>query len=486
MKHDTGADIGVIGLAVMGQNLVLNMHDHGFSVAVYNRTVSKMEDFIAGPAAGTSIQGVKSLRELVATLKRPRRILLMVKAGTVVDQTIASLLPLLDSGDILIDGGNSNYHDTIRRTNEVEAQGMLFVGTGVSGGEEGARTGPSIMPGGSTGAWPHVKPIFQRIAAKVDGSPCCEWIGPDGAGHFVKMVHNGIEYGDMQIIAESYHIMKELLGFSNLEMQDVYAEWNTGKLKSYLIQITRDILGHQNEDGEFTLDTILDCAGQKGTGKWTVASALDQGTPLTLIGEAVFSRFLSSLNAERTHASGILPGPSPAHDRVDTKGLVRDLHDAVYAAKIMSYAQGYMLLRSAAETYNWSLDYGSIAMMWRGGCIIRSAFLEKIKEAFDNRADLQSLLMAPYFTEALSDAQDAWRRVVATTASCGVPAPALSSALAFYDGYRQAKGPANLIQAQRDYFGAHTYERVGDVRGKFFHTNWTGAGGAITAGTYDA
>ncbi len=486
MKHDTGADIGVIGLAVMGQNLVLNMHDHGFSVTVYNRTVSTMENFIAGPAADSSIQGVHSLQELVATLKRPRRILLMVKAGVVVDQTIASLLPLLDAGDILIDGGNSNYHDTIRRTNEVEAHGILFIGTGVSGGEEGARTGPSIMPGGSAEAWQHVKPIFQRIAAKVDGSPCCEWIGPDGAGHFVKMVHNGIEYGDMQIIAESYHIMKELLGFSNLEMRDVYAEWNTGKLNSYLIQITRDILGHQDEGGKFTLDTILDCAGQKGTGKWTVASALDQGTPLTLIGEAVFSRFLSSLNAERTHASGTLPGPSSAYDQVDTKELVRDLHDAVYAAKIMSYAQGYMLLRSAAETYNWPLDYGSIALMWRGGCIIRSAFLEKIKEAFDNHADLQNLLMAPYFTEALSKAQGAWRRVVATAASCGVPAPALSSALAFYDGYRRAKGPANLIQAQRDYFGAHTYERVDGARGKFFHTNWTGSGGAITAGTYDA
>lgn len=486
MKHDTSADIGVIGLAVMGQNLVLNMNDHGFSVTVYNRTVSTMEEFIAGPAAGTSIQGVDSLQELVATLKRPRRILLMVKAGAVVDQTIASLLPLLDAGDILIDGGNSNYHDTIRRTNEVEAHGILFIGTGVSGGEEGARTGPSIMPGGSTEAWQHVKPIFQRIAAKVDGSPCCEWIGPDGAGHFVKMVHNGIEYGDMQIIAESYHIMKELLGFSNLEMRDVYAEWNTGKLNSYLIQITRDILGHQDEEGKFTLDTILDCAGQKGTGKWTVESALDQGTPLTLIGEAVFSRFLSSLNAERTHASGILSGPSSAHDQVDTKALVRDLHDAVYAAKIMSYAQGYMLLRSAAETYNWPLDYGSIALMWRGGCIIRSAFLEKIKEAFDNHADLQNLLMAPYFTEALTKAQGAWRRVVASAASCGIPAPALSSALAFYDGYRRAKGPANLIQAQRDYFGAHTYERVDEAGGKFFHTNWTGSGGDITAGTYDA
>ncbi len=486
MKQDSASDIGVIGLAVMGQNLVLNMHDHGFKVTVFNRTISTMKNFITGPAADTSIHGVDSLQKLVTTLKRPRRILLMVKAGDVVDRTIASLIPLLDKGDILIDGGNSNYQDTIRRSHQVEAHGILFIGTGVSGGEEGARTGPSIMPGGSTEAWQHVKPIFQHIAAKVDGSPCCEWIGPNGSGHFVKMVHNGIEYGDMQIIAESYHLMKELLGLSNQEMQDVYEEWNAGTLNSYLIQITRDILGHQDEEGLFTLDTILDCAGQKGTGKWTVASALDQGTPLTLIGEAVFSRFLSSLTTERTRASGILPGPSSIDHQIDAKRLVHDLHDAVYAAKIMSYAQGYMLLRSAAETYNWPLDYGSIAMMWRGGCIIRSAFLEKIKEAFDDHTDLQNLLMAPYFTKALSNAQGAWRRIVATAASCGVPAPALSSALAFYDGYRRATGPANLIQAQRDYFGAHTYERVGEPRGKFFHTNWTGSGGAITAGTYDA
>ncbi len=488
MKHTTNADadIGVVGLAVMGQNLVLNMHDHRFCVTVYNRTASTMDQFMAGPAAGTSIQGAYSLPQLVSTLKRPRRILLMVKAGTVVDQTITRLLPLLEDGDILIDGGNSNYHDTIRRTREVEAHGLLFIGTGVSGGEEGARTGPSIMPGGSAEAWPHVKPIFQRIAAKVKGDPCCEWIGPDGAGHFVKMVHNGIEYGDMQIIAESYQLMKELLGFSNPQMRDVYAEWNTGALNSYLVQITRDILGHQDEEGNFTLDTILDCAGQKGTGKWTAASALDQGIPLTLIGEAVFARFLSSLKPERTRASGILPGPSTASRQMDTQACIRDLHDAVYAAKIMSYAQGYMLLRSAAEAYSWPLDYGSIALMWRGGCIIRSAFLEKIKEAFDSHPDLQNLLMAPHFTEALSKAQGAWRRIAALAATCGIPVPAISSALAFYDGYRRTRGPANLIQAQRDYFGAHTYERVDEVRGKFFHTNWTGAGGAITAGTYDA
>ena len=486
MEHNPTSDIGVIGLAVMGQNLVLNMADHGFSVTVYNRTVSKMERFLDETATSTSIQGAHSLQELVATLKRPRRVLLMVKAGATVDRMISSLTPILDTGDIIIDGGNSHYQDTIRRAKETEERGLLFIGTGVSGGEEGARTGPSIMPGGSVEAWPHVRPIFQSIAAKVDQSPCCEWLGPDGAGHFVKMVHNGIEYGDMQIIAESYHIMKELLGFSNLDMKKIYTEWNTGKLDSYLIQITSDILGHQNISGEFTLDTILDCAGQKGTGKWMVASALDQGIPLTLIGEAVFSRFLSSLITGRTHASKVLPGPPLSYDKVESNALVRDLHDAVYAAKIMSYAQGYMLLHAATKKHSWPLDYGSIALMWRGGCIIRSAFLGKIKEAFDEHPDLENFLLSPYFTEELSNAQGAWRRVVATAATYGIAAPALSSALAFYDGYRNVRGPANLIQAQRDYFGAHTYERVDETRGAFFHTNWTGSGGTVTAGSYDA
>ena len=470
----------------MGQNLVLNMNDHGFSVTVHNRTSSKMEDFLAGPAANTSVRGAHSLRELVATLKRPRRILLMVKAGDSVDQMISSLVPLLDTGDIIIDGGNSHYYDTIRRTREAESRGLLFIGTGVSGGEEGARTGPSIMPGGSADAWQHVRSIFQSIAAKVDQSPCCEWLGPDGAGHFVKMVHNGIEYGDMQIIAESYHIMKVLLGLSNLDMQQVYKEWNTGRLDSYLIQITSDILGYQDENEEFTLDTILDCAGQKGTGKWTVASALDQGIPLTLIGEAVFSRFLSSLTAERSRASEILPGPLPVYDKSESSTLLRDLHDAVYAAKIMSYAQGYMLLRAAAQKYNWPLNYGRIALMWRGGCIIRSVFLGKIREAFDECPDMETFLAAPYFAKALSDTQGAWRRVVATATTCGIAVPALGSALAFYDGYRSAQSPANLIQAQRDYFGAHTYERTDKKRGNFFHTNWTGSGGTVTAGSYDA
>jgi len=485
MSDHPTADIGVIGLAVMGQNLVLNMNDHGFSVTVYNRTVSKVADFIAGPASGTSIEGAYSLAELVAALKRPRRVMLMVKAGAPTDLTILDLIPLLEPGDIIIDGGNSNYHDTIRRTHELEAHGLRFIGTGVSGGEEGARTGPSIMPGGSPEAWPHVKHILQSVAAKVDGSPCCEWIGPNGAGHFVKMVHNGIEYGDMQIIAESYHIMKELLELSNQEMYEVYARWNTGKLDSYLIQITRDILAYQDKNGESTLDMILDSAGQKGTGKWTAIAALDTGIPLTLIGEAVFARFLSSLATERARAEKVLPGPPPAYKH-DRTALIRDLHEAVYASKIMSYAQGYMLLRAAADTYDWPLNYGSIALMWRGGCIIRSAFLGKIKQAFDPDAGMENLLVAPYFSKALSEAQGAWRRTVATATMYGIPIPAISSALSFYDGYRRARGPANLIQAQRDYFGAHTYERLDHLRGNFFHTDWTGSGGPATAGSYQA
>jgi len=485
-QHPRKSDIGVIGLAVMGQNLVLNMNDHGFAVTVHNRTRSKMDEFLDGPAKFTTIRGSSSLPELVSTLKRPRRVMLMVKAGLIVDQTIATLSPLLDAGDIIIDGGNSYYHDTIRRTKELEDKGLRFIGTGVSGGEEGARTGPSIMPGGSAQAWPHVQSIFQSIAAKVDHSPCCEWVGPDGAGHFVKMVHNGIEYGDMQIIAESYHIMKHLLGLSNLQMQEIYAQWNRGKLDSYLIEITRDILGYQDMEGQYVLDLILDSAGQKGTGKWTAASALDQGVPLTLIAEAVFSRFLSALKSERTLASKLLPGPSATYHPSDSKDLIDDLHNAVYAAKIMSYAQGYMLLHTAAQKYGWPLDYGSIALMWRGGCIIRSAFLGKINQAFNDEPDLKNLLHAPYFTRALSESQMAWRRVVATSATYGIPTPAISGALSFYDGYRQPRGPANLIQAQRDYFGAHTYERIDQPLGAYYHTNWTGTGGAITAGSYDA
>jgi 6-phosphogluconate dehydrogenase len=486
----TQADIGLIGLAVMGQNLVLNMADHGFTVAVYNRTASVTDEFLGGNAKDASVIGTHSLEELVAALKRPRRVMMMIKAGRPVDSVIEQLIPLLEPGDIIIDGGNSNFKDSIRRTEMLESMGLLFVGTGVSGGEEGARYGPSIMPGGSSAAWPHVKSIFQAIAAKVpegdpDGEPCCDWVGEDGAGHFVKMVHNGIEYGDMQIIAEAYHLMKEGLGMSNDEMSAVFDEWNSGVLESYLIEITRDILAYRNEDGQAVLDLILDSAGQKGTGKWTVASALDEGTPLTLVGEAVFARFLSSLVSERQEAAEVLGGPSPQFTG-DQEAFLEDLEQAVYAAKIASYAQGYMLMRAAAEAFDWHLDLGGIALMWRGGCIIRSVFLGKIRDAFDADPDLPNLLLAPYFQEAMAEADGAWRHVVATAVELGIPAPALGSALAFYDGYRRERLPANMTQAQRDYFGAHTYERVDRPRGQFFHTDWTGEGGDVTSRSYQA
>ncbi len=478
------ADIGLIGLAVMGQNLVLNMDDHGFTVAVFNRTVSKVDDFINGEAKGRRVIGTHSIEELVAVLKRPRRVMLMVKAGQAVDDFIEQIIPHLEAGDILIDGGNSNYHDTRRRTQYVESKGLLYIGTGVSGGEEGARRGPSIMPGGSPAAWPHVKPIFQAIAAKVDdGSPCCDWVGEDGAGHFVKMVHNGIEYGDMQLIAEAYHLMKEGLGMSADAMHAVFAEWNSGKLDSYLIEITRDILGFKDEDGQPLVDKILDTAGQKGTGKWAVISALDVGVPLTLIGEAVLARSLSALKDERVAAAQVLTGPAARFDG-DRQAFVNDLREALYAAKIVSYAQGYMLMRAAAGEYNWNLNYGGIALMWRGGCIIRSIFLGKIKEAFDREPALRNLLLDPYFRDQVEAAQPAWRRVVARAVELGIPAPAMASALTFYDGYRHEWVPANLLQAQRDYFGAHTYERVDHPRGEFFHTNWTGHGGDVMAGSY--
>ena len=480
------ADIGLIGLAVMGQNLVLNMDDHGFTVAVYNRTVSKVDDFINGNAQGTKVIGAHSVEELVGHLKRPRRVMLLVKAGPAVDQFIEQLLPHLEPGDIIIDGGNSNYSDSIRRTQYVESKKFLYIGTGVSGGEEGARHGPSIMPGGSPEAWPHVKPIFQAVAAKVeDSSPCCDWVGADGAGHFVKMVHNGIEYGDMQLIGESYQLLKEVLGLSADEMHQVFAEWNKGKLDSYLIEITRDILAYKDEDGQPLVEKILDTAGQKGTGKWTAVSALDMGIPLTLIGEAVMSRFLSALKDERVAASKVLSGPAPAFDG-DKSAFINDLREALYASKIISYTQGYMLMRATAQEYGWNLNYGGIALMWRGGCIIRSVFLGKIKEAFDQNPDLTNLLLDPYFKEQVETAQASWRRVVARAVELGIPVPAMSSALAFFDGYRRDRLPANLLQAQRDYFGAHTYERVDQPRGQFFHTNWTGAGGDVTAGTYVA
>jgi 6-phosphogluconate dehydrogenase len=480
------ADIGLIGLAVMGQNLVLNMDDHGFKVAVFNRTVSVVDEFVNGNAKGTEVVGAHSIEELVGMLKRPRRVMLLVKAGQAVDDFIEKLIPHLEAGDIIIDGGNSNYQDTIRRTAYVESKGLLYIGTGVSGGEEGARHGPSIMPGGSPAAWPHVKPIFQAVAAKVeDGSPCCDWVGENGAGHFVKMVHNGIEYGDMQLICESYDLMKDALGMSADEMHQVFAEWNKGKLDSYLIEITRDILGFKDEDGEPIVEKILDTAGQKGTGKWTGISALEMGIPLSLIMEAVLSRSLSALKEERVAASKVLTGPTSQFDG-DKAAFVNDIREALYASKIVSYTQGYMLMRAAAAEYKWNLNYGGIALMWRGGCIIRSVFLGKIKEAFDKNPELNNLLLDPYFKEQVGAAQAAWRRVVAKAVEMGISVPAMSSALAFFDGYRRERLPANLLQAQRDYFGAHTYERVDRPRGQFFHTNWTGHGGDVTARTYVA
>ena len=479
------ADIGLIGLGVMGENLVLNMANHGFTVAVYNRTTSKVDDFIAGRAAGKSIIGAHSLEVLCSRLKRPRRVMIMVKAGAAVEKVIESLLPFLEPGDVVIDGGNSEFPDSSRRTAELAEKDILFIGTGVSGGEEGALLGPSIMPGGNPDAWSHVKPIFQAIAAKTDeGEPCCDWVGKGGAGHFVKMVHNGIEYGDMQIICETYQMMKDGLAMSNDQMHEVFARWNEGVLDSYLIEITRDILAYKDEDGNATVDLILDKAGQKGTGKWTAISALDVGQPLTLIGEAVFARCLSALKDERTAASRVLAGPTMKFDG-DRDALVNDLEQALYASKIVSYAQGYQLLRATSEENDWELDYGAIALMWRGGCIIRSVFLGNIRDAFNKNRRLTNLLLDPFFEKAVKNAQASWRRVVATAATLGIPMPAISAALAYYDGYRTERLPANLLQAQRDYFGAHTYERVDKPRGEFFHTNWTGRGGTTSSTTYN-
>lgn len=480
------ADIGLVGLAVMGENLVMNMESKGFSVAVYNRTVEKVTSFVEGRAKGKNITGAHTLEELVQSLKSPRKVMLMVKAGQPVDDLIEQLIPLLDAGDIIIDGGNSHFPDTIRRTKYVEEKGLLYVGTGVSGGEEGALLGPSLMPGGSPAAWPHIQPIFQAVAAKVeDGSPCAEWVGQDGAGHFVKMVHNGIEYGDMQLICEAYHLLKELLGMTADEMHEIFSDWNKGELDSYLIEITADILGYKDEDGSPLVEKILDTAGQKGTGKWTAVSSLDEGIPLTLIGEAVYSRFLSALKDERVAASQVLEGPKPNFSG-DKKAFVEDIRQALYASKIVSYAQGYALMRAAAESHGWDLNYGGIALMWRGGCIIRSAFLGDIKKAFDQNPNLANLLLDPFFKEQITKAQDSWRRVCATAMLHGIPVPALSAALSYYDGYRNPRLPANLLQAQRDYFGAHTYERIDKPRGEFFHTNWTGQGGSTAASTYNA
>ena len=481
------SDIGLIGLAVMGENLVLNMESKGFTVSVFNRTVSKVDNFLEGRGKGKNIFGAHSLEELVASLKSPRKVMMMVKAGSAVDDMIDKLVPLLDKGDVIIDGGNTHFPDTARRTEYLESRGLLYIGTGVSGGEEGALKGPSMMPGGSPAAWPLVKPIFQSICAKVsDGTPCCDWVGEGGAGHFVKMVHNGIEYGDMQLICECYHIMKDLLGMSNEEMHDTFVEWNKGDLDSYLIEITRDILAKKDDDGRYVLDYILDTAGQKGTGKWTGIAALDQGVPLTLIGEAVFARCLSAQKEERVAASKILTGPARVAFSGDRAAFLEDLRKALFAAKVVSYAQGYTLMRAAAKEYGWNLNYGGIALMWRGGCIIRSVFLGKIKEAFDRNPDLDNILVDPYFSEKMKEAQMGWRNVIAQSVLGGIPAPALSAALEYYDGYRCGRLPANLLQAQRDYFGAHTYERTDRPRGEFFHTDWTGHGGSTVAGTYTA
>jgi len=478
------ADIGLIGLAVMGQNLVLNMNDHGYVVAVYNRSTNKVDEFLAGPAKGSQVIGCHTLNEFVAKLKRPRRVMLMVKAGDPVDDFIQHLIPLLERGDVIIDGGNSHFPDTIRRCQTLKAKGIYFLGTGISGGEEGARHGPSIMPGGHPEAWPLVKPIFQSIAAKVEnGTPCCDWVGDEGAGHYVKMVHNGIEYGDIQLICEAFSLLHNFVGLSYNEIADIFTDWNRRELDSYLIEITGHIFRTEDLDGKPLLDKILDVAGQKGTGKWTAVSAFDMGTPVTLIGEAVFARCLSALKDERVEASKKIKGPTPQFTG-DKKAFVEDVFHALYASKIVSYAQGYMMMREASKDYNWHLNYGGIALMWRGGCIIRSVFLGKIKEAFDKNPNLYNLLLDNFFNTEVQKCQKGWRNVVATAALNGIPVPCFSTALSFFDGYRSEQLPANLLQAIRDYFGAHTYERIDKPRGEFFHTNWTGTGGQVSASSY--
>jgi 6-phosphogluconate dehydrogenase len=480
----TKAQVGLIGLAVMGENLALNIESRGFSVCVFNRTTAKVDEFLAGRARGKAFLGAHTLQELVQGLEQPRKIIMLVKAGKPVDELIEHLLPLLDRGDVLIDGGNSLFTDTVRRTHYVESKGLLYVGSGVSGGEEGALRGPSLMPGGSPAAWPLIRPIFEAICARTpEGEPCTDWMGENGAGHFVKMIHNGIEYGDMQLICETYDLMKRGLGMSNSEMHEVFAEWNRGELDSYLIEITRDILAYREPSGEATIDFILDKAGQKGTGKWTVTGALDEGTPLTLIGEAVFARCLSALKDERIEAAKHLHGPASPFSG-DKRAFIDDLRQALYASKIVSYAQGYQLMRAAAVTNQWNLNYGGIALVWRGGCIIRSAFLGDIKKAFVRDPALVNLVLDPFFKNAVETRQAAWRRVIVAGIQLGIPLPCLSAALAYFDGYRSGQLPANLLQAQRDYFGAHTYERVDQPRGRFFHTNWTGRGADTTSQAY--
>ncbi|WP_298636889.1 decarboxylating NADP(+)-dependent phosphogluconate dehydrogenase [uncultured Umboniibacter sp.] len=478
-------DVALIGLAVMGQNLVLNMADNGYSVGVYNRTSAVTEEFLSGPAKGTSVSGFESLADLVNGLSKPRKIVLLVKAGGAVDAVIEELLPLVDEGDLIIDLGNSHFPDTQRRWEAMQKSGVHFIGSGVSGGEEGARTGPSIMPGGDAAAWPMIKDIFQSISAKVDGAPCCDWVGSGAAGHYVKMVHNGIEYGDMQLICEAYQLLDEGLGLTADELHQVFSDWNSTELDSYLIEITGHILGYRDEDGEPLVTKIMDRAGQKGTGKWTGISALDLGMPVSLIGESVFARCLSALKQERTAAAMVLSGPNPQISVEDRAAFINDVKEALFASKIISYTQGYMLLREASSEYGWDLNFGAIAMMWRGGCIIRSQFLTDIKKAFDNNPALTNLLLDDYFKNAIDRCQGAWRRVISKAVEAGIPTPCFSTALAFYDGYRRERLPANLLQAQRDYFGAHTYERVDRPAGEFFHTNWTGTGGDISSQTYN-
>jgi 6-phosphogluconate dehydrogenase len=485
MTNET-ADIAVIGMAVMGQNLILNMNDHGYKVVAYNRTVSKVDDFLANGAKGTNVIGAHSAQEMVSLLKKPRKIMMMVKAGDAVDETIDHVMPYLEAGDILIDGGNTLFTDTNRRTKEIEEKGMYYIGTGVSGGEEGARNGPSIMPGGSKEAWPHVKDILQSIAATgSDGKPCCDWVGDDGAGHYVKMVHNGIEYGDMQLIGEAYNLLRSLIGLNNDEMSDVFKKWNEGVLDSYLIQITSEILAYRDTDGQPLIDKILDTAGQKGTGKWTVMNASELAQPATVIAEALFARFTSALKDERVEASKNLKGPDITHPE-NKDEMIEQIGQALYASKIISYAQGYMMMKAAAKEYSWEFNYGGVAQMWTGGCIIRSRFLKDIKEAYDKNPDLENLILDPFFKDALQTNQVDWRKVLSIGVENGIPMPAFAAALSFFDSYRSERLPANLVQAQRDYFGAHTYELIGKPRGEFFHTNWTGHGGTTSASTYNA
>ena len=484
--NNATADIGLIGLAVMGENLALNMESKGFQVAVYNRTAARLDEFIQQRGRNKRFIAARTPQELVAALRTPRKIFMLVKAGAAVDALIDQLTPLLEPGDILIDGGNSLFTDTVRRVRQTSERGLQFVGCGVSGGEEGALKGPSLMPGGNPQAWPQIRPILQAVCARTtEGEPCCDWMGESGSGHFVKMVHNGIEYGDMQLICEVYALMKRVLQMSNDQMHETFAAWNQGELNSYLVEITRDILAYRGPKGEAVVDMILDTAGQKGTGKWTVGEALEQGVPLTLIAEAVFARSLSAAKQERVAASQQLHSQVPGFTG-DARQLLDDLRQALYAAKIVSYAQGYQLLRAAAASYQWQLNYGGIAQVWRGGCIIRSAFLADIRKAFELDPQLTNLLLDPFFREAVSSRQAAWRRVVVAAVQSGVSVPCLSAALAYFDGYRSEWLPANLLQAQRDYFGTHTYERVDQPRGKFFHTDWTGHGGSTTSQSYSA